>query len=113
MTISEKKVFLHLKRVDFRKSINGLSAIVQQAMNKDVFSGNYYVFCNKRKDTIKIIYYDSNGFCLWQKRLEDDKFLWPKNSDDAREINSEELRWLLTGLDFTKAHKSKKYLIAV
>lgn len=102
-------VFLYLGKVDMRKSINGLSIIVETVMKQSPLSGSLFVFCNKRRITLKILYWDKNGFCLWLKRLETEKFPWPKNMDEVKEITAEELSWLLKGLDFRKAHKAVTY----
>jgi len=64
--------------MDFRKVINGLSVIVDQAMGLSAFDPALFVFCNKRQDKIKVLYWDQTGFCLWQKRLGQEKFLWPR-----------------------------------
>lgn len=103
------RVFLKPGITDFRKSVNGLSIMVEEAMKENVFRGDLFVFCNRGKNKIKILYYDRNGFCLWYKRLEADKFRWPKNSGERVEITREELMWLLHGLDFRSAHRERKY----
>jgi transposase len=103
------RIYLKLGRTDFRKSVNGLSVMVETTMKLDPFSGNLFVFCNKGRNRLKILYYDRNGFCLWYKRLEEDKFRWPKMDDDILEIKAEELTWLLRGLDFKSAHHNKNY----
>ena len=64
------KVFLALGATDMRKSINGLSLLVSEHLKLDPFSGSIFVFCNKKKNMLKILYWDTNGFCLWYKRLE-------------------------------------------
>ena len=105
----ETRIFLRPGKTDFRKSINGLSVMVQEYMKEDPFSGHYYVFCNRTKTMLKILYWDRNGFCLWHKRLEEDKFRWPNVASEIHEINREEFRWLLLGLDFYNAHKIRRY----
>lgn len=103
------KVFLYLERTDMRKAVNGLSQIVKDVIKKNPLTGNLFVFCNKNRTRIKILYWDTNGFCLWYKRLENDKFMWPKTKEQAICIKPEELNWLLRGLDFRKAHKTLQY----
>jgi transposase len=103
------KVFLYLGRVDMRKAVNGLSLIVQDELKQNIFSENLFVFCSKNKSRIKILYWDKTGFCLWYKRLEKDKFKWPKSAEQAMSISKEELSWMLKGLDFKSAHKMLKY----
>ena len=74
-------IYLHREPVDFRKSINGLSALVQESMALDVFSASLFVFGNRGRDKIKILFWDKTGFCLFYKRLERDKFKWPRKGD--------------------------------
>jgi transposase len=94
---------------DMRKQINGLSLMVSEELQQDPFEGNLYLFCNKQKRILKIIYWDKNGFCLWLKRLEKDKFPWPSNQIEATEITREQFGFLLTGIDFWNAHKRLDY----
>lgn len=102
-------VYLHRDPVDFRKSINGLSVIVEQQMQLSPFADALFVFCNKRRDKLKVLYWDSTGFCLWYKRLEKDKFKWPrKDSQPTINLSNEQMDWLLRGFDIShlKQHKN-------
>ena len=83
---------------DMRKSIDGLAAIVQQNFKLDVFSGSLFLFCGKRCDRIKALLWEEDGFVLLYKRLENGKYKWPRNSDEARQITKQEFRWLMEGL---------------
>ncbi len=103
------RVFLKPGATDMRKSINGLSLLAQEKMKLDPFGGSLFVFCNRRRNLMKTVYWDSNGFCLWLKRLEKDKFRWPQTPDECLEITSEQLRWLFHGLDFRTAHRRLHY----
>lgn len=94
---------------DMRKQINGLSIIVEEELKKNVFSGNLFLFCNRTRNRLKILYWDSSGFCLWLKRLETDKFPWPRNEKEVKEITLEELKMLLKGIDFFHVHKKLDY----
>lgn len=69
-------------------------------MDLDPFSGHLFVFCNRSQTIIKILYWERNGFCLWQKRLEKHRFKWPENELEVMEIGTRELSFLLEGLDF-------------
>lgn len=105
-------VYLHTAPVDFRKSINGLGAVVESELKMSSFEKALFVFCCKRRKKIKILYWDQTGFALWYKKLEEDLFPWPRDyEDDVVTINSKELRWLLDGIDFwnLKSHEIKKY----
>lgn len=75
------KVYLHREAVDFRKNINGLSALVEQSLGLDPFARAVYVFRNRRADRIKLLGWDRNGFWLLLKRLEQDRFSWPREAD--------------------------------
>lgn len=101
------KVYLAIGITDMRKAISGLSILVEEQMELDPFSGYLFGFCNRKRDIIKILYWDRNGFCLWQKRLEKDKFRWPESEHDVLDIGSRELNWLIDGLSLTQreAHR--------
>ena len=94
------KVHLALGSTDMRKSINGLSILVEEKLKADSFSGHLFVFCNRRRDIIKVLYWDMNGYCLWQKRLERDRFRWPESEGEVLSMGIREFKWLLDGLDF-------------
>ena len=102
-------VYLALGSTDMRKSINGLSIMVEQAMDLNPFSGDLFVFCNRRRNIIKILYWDRNGFCLWHKRLEEHCFKWPESEQEVMTIDQGSLQWLLYGLDIGDAHKQLYY----
>lgn len=102
-------VYLHRDPVDFRKSINGLSVIVEEAMGLSPFDTALFVFCNRRRDKLKVLYWDQTGFALWYKRLEKDRFKWPfTHTDEQLLLNHEQWHWLLRGLNFLdiKPHQS-------
>lgn len=103
-------VFLHRDPVDGRKAINGLSEIVEQAQMGELSGPHLFVFCGKRRDVIKILYFDKSGFALWQKRLEQAKFPWPKKHDDAiLRLTPEQMQWLLDGYDVWKMKPFEKF----
>jgi len=96
-------VYLHRAPVDFRKSINGLSVIVESDMALSALSGAVFVFCNKRRDKLKLLYWDRSGFALWYKRLEQERFKWPRRwSEAVIELDEDQLHWLLEGYDITR-----------
>jgi transposase len=96
---------------DMRKSINGLSILVADRLKMDPLSGHLFVFSNRRRNMIKVLYWDRNGFCLWQKRLEKQHFKWPKADRDVYEIDHRQLGWILEGLDIqrVKGHQALRY----
>ena len=93
---------------DMRKQINGLAALAENEMTDDIFLQSLFLFCNRSRTHLKILYWDRNGFCLWVKRLEKCKFPWPQKESDYKSINYEELKMLLRGIDFFNAHKNLK-----
>jgi len=107
-----KRVFLALGSTDMRKSINGLSILVERTMEMNPFDGDLFVFCNRRRNMIKILYWDKNGFALWHKRLERHRFHWPTTTEQIVSLKAQELEWLLAGLDYTRAHERLSYRYA-
>jgi len=106
------KVFLASGNTDMRKSIDGLSALVVDVLEQDPLSSHLFVFCNRYRDKIKILYWHNNGFWLFYRRLEKQRFWWPRNNEQVSvEISNRELSWLLEGLDVSKvcAHKSTDF----
>lgn len=96
-------VYLCRDAVDFRKGINGLAVLVENAMEHDPLSERLFVFCNRRRNRIKILYWERNGFCLWQKRLEEDRFQWPRKAqDEVVTLSVQQLNWLLDGYDISR-----------
>ena len=92
------KVYLHRKPVDFRLSINGLAMLVEQALGLDPFAPCAYVFSNRRRDRVKILGWERNGFWLLLKRLEKDWFIWP-SLKAVPALSAKQLHWLLEGID--------------
>lgn len=111
MILSESKVWISRSPTDMRKSIDGLSMLV--AADKGPCCGEIFVFWNKAKDKIKILYWHINGFCLLYKRLEKERFKLPDKFTGDMQVSTRELRWLLDGLDFSqlKGHKPQTYNI--
>lgn len=109
LDLSQMKIFVRTEPADFRKQINGLTVLIQEEMTEDLFGKNLFLFCNKMRNRIKIIYWDNNGFCMWLKRLEKQRFPWPRNEKEVKEITFEQLKMLLTGIDFWNAHKKLNY----
>jgi transposase len=108
-------IFIHRDPIDMRKAINGLCEIVESEGMGGLMGPNLFVFSGKRRNTLKILYFDKSGFALWQKRLENDKFAWPRlrarrgASEEVQplpepvfHLTAEQLRWLLDGYDVWK-----------
>lgn len=96
--IAAEKVYIACGYTDMRKSIDGLAMIVAQAFQLDPFSRDLYLFCGKRSDRVKALYWEGDGFILLYKRLERGRFQWPRRETEARRITPQQLRWLLEGL---------------
>ena len=108
-------VYIATGVTDMRKSINGLSILVAEQLELDPLSGHLFGFCNRKQDIIKILYWDRNGFCLWHKRLEKDRFHWPQTEKEVLTIHGHELAWLLDGLSLNQheAHRQLSYATVV
>lgn len=106
------RVYLCSQPVDFRKGIRGLSTFVEAHLSLDPFAEALFVFCNRQRSGIKMLYWQRNGFCLWQKRLEQEHFFWPEAEQSAvLELTVQQLNWLLEGYDIRamKPHKKLFY----
>jgi len=105
-------VYLCREPVDMRKSIDGLSLLVQEAMALNPFEQAVFVFCNRQRDKVKILAWERNGFVLWYKRLEQERFKWPDRlQSDTLTLSGQELNWLLDGYDIAlmQPHKALHY----
>ena len=102
-------IYLYRNIVDFRKSIDGLTAIVQNEMSLNPFENHLFIFTNRRRNKIKILYWDKTGHALWYKRLDESYFRWPLKSDDeVINLSEQKLEWLLSGVDITKIKPHKE-----
>jgi transposase len=98
--INEIRVHLCRDVVDFRKQIRGLSVLVQEELELDPFCAQLFGFCNRRRDHIKLLLWERNGFVLWQKKLDVDRFPWPRDGEDkVLEVTGREMNWLLDGMN--------------
>lgn len=97
------QVYVYLHPVDFRKSINGLSALVELELQLDPFMPALFVFGNRQRDKVKVLYWERNGFVLWYKRLEKQRFCWPAaQAKRVCELSPQLLSWLLDGVDIDR-----------
>ena len=110
-----ERVYLCRKPVDMRKQMDGLAAIVKEVLELDPLSGTLCVFINRKRDKLKILLWEKNGFVIWYKRLERHKFHWPLRFDgDAVALSGQQLNWLLDGYDVwrMKPHDELKLLFS-
>ena len=105
------RVYLCLSPCDMRRSFDGLHALVRDHLQLDPFAGHLYLFANKRRDRLKILYWDRDGFAIWAKRLEAGTYAIPCGEPGSRrlEISVEELGALLSGIDLSNATRRKRY----
>jgi transposase len=105
------RVYLCASACDMRKSFDGLHALVTQSMELDAFAGHLFVFANRRRDRIKILYWDRDGFAVWAKRLAEGTYAMPfgGSEEKRREITAAELGALLSGIDLSHAKRRKRY----
>ena len=97
MFVEPTVVYLYSKPVDFRKSFNGLALIVEQQLDVSIMSGALFVFTNRTRKRMKIIYWDHTGLALWTKRLEKDMFKWPTSTQTSLVLSELQLNSLLGG----------------
>jgi transposase len=104
------RVYVCLTPCDMRKSFDGLFGLVTNVLKQDGFSGHLFVFGNRRRDRVKIVYWDRDGLALWAKRLEEGTYALPFGAEPGpREITAQELGALLSGIELTGARRRKRY----
>lgn len=103
-----EKVYIACGYTDLRRGIDGLASLVQSQFQLDPFTNTLFLFCGRRRDRIKALYWEGNGFVLLYKRLESGSFQWPRSEAEARELTAQQYRWLMEGLqiDQPRAHKA-------
>jgi transposase len=112
LDLSQVRVFVRPGVTDMRKQINGLAAMVSGGLGHNPLDGSLYLFAGRCRKRLKILYWDRNGFCLWQKRLETDTFPWPRDEGSVRSITADQLTMLFDGIDFWRAHQKRDYQFA-
>lgn len=102
--VSVKNVYLARGSTDLRKSIDGLAVLVREGFDLDPFSPSLFVFCNRKRDKLKILFWEHNGFWLYYRRLEKGTFQWPRaGRTDTLTISRRQLNWLLDGLSIEQS----------
>ena len=96
------RVHVYGQPVDMRKSFEGLYALARHALGLDPLSGALFVFINRRGSQIKVLYWDRSGFCIWSKRLERGRFVWPQAVSGAVQLSAAQLSMLLEGIDWRR-----------
>jgi transposase len=108
---SDLRVYLHREPIDFRAGINSLTALVEQSMQLDPFARAVFAFHNRKRNRVKLLLYERSGFWLMLKRLEADHFAWPSRKQPVIELTTEQLHWLLDGIDIdaVRRHPARQY----
>lgn len=105
-----KRIMLYREACDMRKQINGLAEIVQESMEEDPFSADLYLFCNRKKDILKAVYFDRAGFCLWVKKLDKQRFPWLRKHNQPKVVvRAEDLELIFDGVDVFKRHEKLNF----
>ena len=101
-------VYIACGYTDLRRGIDGLAGIIQAQFQMDPFQRVLFLFCGRRRDRIKALYWEGDGFVLLYKRLESGSFMWPRTGEDVSALTPQQYRWLMEGLsiDQPKAHKT-------
>ncbi|WP_341486801.1 IS66 family insertion sequence element accessory protein TnpB [Pararhizobium sp. A13] len=95
---ADLKVYLHREPIDFRAGINSLAVLVQEVMELDPFGPAVFAFCNRRRDRMKLLFFDRSGFVMVLKRLTEDRFRWPRRETTVVTLTTEQLHWILEGI---------------
>jgi transposase len=104
------RVFLCTRPTDMRKGFDGLSGLVQECFSQDLLTGHLFLFLNRRRDRIKILYFDRDGLAIWYKRLEAGSFQMPQPvTQDGVELQPAQLAMLLSGIDLSTARQRKRF----
>ena len=106
--LTAASIYIVCGHTDMRKSIDGLAAIVQQQFKLDLFSDSLFLFCGRRRDRLKALLWEGDGFLLFYKRLETGRFNWPRNEQEVRDLSREQFVWLLQGLSIDQPKAIKK-----
>jgi transposase len=103
------RVWLYRRPTDMRKSFDGLSVMVKQAMHDDPLNGTLYVFINRRRTQMKALYFEGDGYCIWAKRLEQGQFRVHFDGEDKVHVTLSTLKLLIDGIDLDSVRRFKRY----
>ena len=108
------RIFVAAGATDMRKGFDGLQGVITGLLEQDPLSGHLFLFVNRRRDKLKILYWDGDGLAIWYRRLEQGTFQMPKIAEDqtSAEIRSEELTMLLRGIDLNRVRRRKRFSLA-
>ena len=105
------RIFVYTGPTDMRRSFDGLAGMTEELIGKDPTSGHLFLFRNRRRDRVKILYWDRDGLCIWYKRLEVGRFQLPRATSDEQgvELDYSQLAMLLGGIDLVSARRRRRY----
>jgi transposase len=103
------RIWLYQKPVDMRRSFDGLAAIAQNVLSLRAASGDWFVFINRRRTQMKILYFDVDGYCIWAKRLERGRYQPVRHLGDRMQLDRAQLQCLISGLDWQNACRNKRF----
>jgi transposase len=111
---SQTRIFIALHATDMRKGFDGLSGLVSDTLKQDPLSGALFLFVNRRRDRMKVLYWDGDGLAIWYRRLEQGTFQVPASNEQLKaiEIRSDEFTMLLRGIDLTSVKRRKRFQLA-
>ncbi len=113
---SQVRVFLYRRATDMRKSFHGLVALTQSQLQQDPLSGSLFVFMNRRRDRVKILYWGQTGFCIWYQQLEKGTYQLPSpatlDEEDTLEVTRSQLSLILDGIDLRSARQRPRFQLA-
>ena len=106
------RIFLAVEPADMRKGFDGLAQLVRDVVAEDPLSGHFFVFRNRRRDRVKILYWDRDGFALWYKRLEKGVFRFPEAKNGRVEVTPAEMAAVLEGIDLSRARRLPRFALS-
>lgn len=106
---AQLRIWLYCQPCDMRKSYNGLSALVKNQLSEDPLSGQLFVFINRIRTQMKVLYFDRSGYCIWGKRLEQGTFHAPRSSGEKHGLSWTDLKLIMEGIDSTSIRRFKRY----
>jgi transposase len=111
---TQTRIFIALHATDMRKGFDGLSGLVSDTLKQDPLSGALFLFVNRRRDRMKVLYWDGDGLAIWYRRLEQGTFQIPASNEqlNAIEIRSDEFTMLLRGIDLSSVKRRKRFQLA-
>lgn len=105
------RIWLYAKPTDMRKSYDGLIVLVKRYLEEDPLSGHLFVFFNRQRNRVKVLYFDRSGYCIWMKRLESGLFHFNAQQGEKQVLNWTQLKLILEGMQLEKMTHKKRYLL--